>query len=338
MSSVITSTNYWETIFTELQDAIEENSHVKYLYIAKKYDQAIMAVEDRIRFFYGKNATDNKIPLRQAYKKLPPEQLDMFHDLIATYLRDWREELGYDLGEKPVDHAEKVSGEDTSDEGVSDVDTLNDTETWLNVLQEYETKSEVTEYEALVIPILNEVEKTSHELGKILLVLTLITGWEVYRSITENLNLEAKLFLSQDALRQELLKSWASDNLSLYERLSVNKSKLSAAVKTALLKGFRNEATVDEVVDEVSRVMGVGSVAARKLVVTENTHFNNYSTYLALKQAGYKTYKIVARIDGKTCDDCIDWNGDVYPIDQYEPNVTAPPKHSHCRCYIIKGD
>lgn len=332
---LLTSSNYWNVVFQELQEAINENSRVKYLYMSKQYDKAIAAIEERIRFFYGKNATDSKIPLKQAYKKLPPEQLEMFHDLISTYLRDWREELGYDLGEKSVDHAKEVSGEDTSNENTSDTDVLTDTETWLNVLREYETKSDVTEYEALVIPILNEVEKTSHELGETLLVLAVITGWVVYSDIVKNLKLEAKLFLSQDALRKELLKSWASDGVPLYDRLSANKNKLSTAVKTSLLKGFRNELSVDEVVAEVSKVMGVGEAAAKRLVVTENSFFNTQATYLVLKQAGYTHYRYICRLLPTSCDTCIDLHNTVFPLEAYEVGVTSPPIHPNCLCYIV---
>ena len=122
--------------------------------------------------------------------------------------------------------------------------------------------------------------------------------------------------------------------MTLAERLSRNKGMLSASVKSALVKGFRNEMSVDEVIAEVSRTVGIGAGAAKKLVVTENTHFNCYSTLLALKQAGYKYYQILATLDSKTCEDCIAWNGDIYRIEDYEPNVTAPPQHSFCRCRI----
>ena len=110
--AVITSTNYWQTVFDELQSEIERNGHAKYLYIAKRYDEAIRLIEDRLRAWYGRHALDGKISLKQAYKKLPADQLEMFKDLIDTYLRNWNEELGYNLGEKPIDHAEKVSGKD----------------------------------------------------------------------------------------------------------------------------------------------------------------------------------------------------------------------------------
>lgn len=328
---LVTSSNYWNVVFQELQESIEENSRIKYLYIAKKYDQAITEVENRIRFFYGKNAVDNKIPLRQAYQNLPPYQLEQFRELIEFYLRNWNEELGYNIGEKPIEHVEEVSKEDTTTE----TDVLNDTDAWIALLQEYQNKEDITYFEALSIPILNEVEKVSHDTAETLLALLVLTGWMVHHDIAKNLKIQG---LAQEALKKELLKSWAADNMSLYERFNANKSKLSASVKSALVKGFRNEMVVDEVVAEVSKVMEGGQFAAKRLVTTENTHFNCYSTMLAMKQAGYEFYKINAVIDSKTCDDCIDWNGDGYHIKDYEPNVTAPPMHSHCRCYVTPAN
>lgn len=331
--AVITSTNYWQTVFDELQSEIERNGHAKYLYIAKRYDEAIRLIEDRIRAWYGRHALDNKISLKQAYRKLPPEQLEMFKDLIDTYLRNWNEELGYNLDEKPIDHVEKVSGKDTTSESdVSEVYELNDTEAWITYLQECRNRDDITYFEALSVPILNEVEKVSHDTAETLLALLVLTGWAVHYDITKNLKIQG---LAQEQLKKELLKSWASDNLTLYERVARNKATLSSAVKASLVKGFRNEMTVDEVIAEVSKTMNTGAGAAKKLVVTENTHFNCYSTMLALKQAGYKYYQILATLDSKTCEDCIAWNGDIYPISEYQPNVTAPPQHSFCRCRIL---
>lgn len=328
--AVITSTNYWSTVFSELQEEIERNGHVKYLYIAKRYDEVIRLIEDRIRAWYGRHALDNKISLKQAYQKLSPEQLEQFRDLIDFYLRNWNEELGYDLGEKPIDHAEKVSGKDTTSE--TDVsEEINDVDEWITYLQECKNRDDITCYETLSIPILNEVEKVSHDTAETLLGLLVLTGWAVHFDIAKNLKIQA---LAQEQLKRELLKSWASDNMDLYSRFNANKAKLSASVKSALVKGFRNEMTVDEVVAEVSKVMEGGQFAAKRLVTTENTFFNVHSTMLAMKQAGYDAYEIRAVIDSKTCEDCIDWNGDVYPIEMYEPNVTSPPKHSHCRCFI----
>lgn len=329
--AVITSTNYWQTVFDELQSEIERNGHAKYLYIAKRYDEAIRLIEDRIRAWYGRHALDYKVPLKVAYKKLPPEQLEMFKDLIATYLRDWREEFGYDLDEKSTKHEEKVSEKDATTES----DVLNDVDEWITYLKECQNRDDITYFESLSIPILNEVEKVSHNTAETLLLLLTATGWAVHLDITKNLKIQS---LAQEQVKKELLKSWASDNMSLYERLSRNKAMLSNSVKASLVKGFRNEMTVDAVIAEVSKVLEGGQFAAKRLVTTENTHFNCYSTILAMKQAGYDAYEIRATIDSKTCEDCIDWNGDVYPISEYQPNVTAPPMHSHCRCYVTPAN
>lgn len=332
--AVITSTNYWQTVFDELQSEIERNGHAKYLYMAKRYDEAIRLIEDRIRAWYGRHALDNKISLKLAYKKLPPEQLEIFRDLIDFYLRNWNDELGYDLEKKPIDHAEKVSGKDTTENDVSE-EQINDTDEWITYLQECKNRDDITYYEALSIPILNEVEKVSHDTADVLLGLLVTTGWLVHYDIAKHLKIQA---MAQEQLKKELLKSWASDGMTLYERFSRNKATLSASVKSALVKGFRNEMSVGEVINEVSKVMGGGMVAAKRLVLTENTHFNCYSTMLAMKQVGYEAYKINAIIDSSTCDGCIEWDGDVYPIEMYQPNVTAPPQHSHCRCYVTPAN
>ena len=332
--AVITSSNYWKVVFDELQERVEDNGREKYLLIGKRYDEAIKSIEDRIIAWYGRHALDGKIPLKQAYKKLPPDQLEQFHELIQFYLRNWNEELGYEIGEKPIDHAEKVSGKDTDAqtlENLLDEEHLNDTETWLDVLREYETKEDVTYFEALSIPILNEVEEVSHSTAEELLALLVLTGWVVHHDIAKNLKIQG---LSQDKLKKELLKAWAADNMSLYDRFNTNKAKLSASVKSALVKGFRNEMTVDEVVKEVSKVMNVGEAVAKRLVVTENTHFSTYATYLAIKEAGYTEYQYFSRMTANTCEDCMALHLSIFPIEAFEEGVTAPSMHPYCVCYI----
>lgn len=333
--AVITSSNYWKVVFDELQERVEDNGREKYLLIGKRYDEAIKSIEDRIIAWYGRHALDGKIPLKQAYKKLPPDQLEQFHELIQFYLRNWNEELGYEIGEKPIDHAQKVSEKDTDVqtlENLLDEEHLNDTETWLNVLREYETKEDVTYFEALSIPILNEVEEVSHSTAEELLALLVLTGWTVHHDIAKNLKIQG---LSQDKLKKELLKAWAADNMSLYDRFNTNKAKLSASVKSALVKGFRNEMTVDEVVKEVSKVMNVGEAVAKRLVVTENTHFSTYATYLAIKEAGYTHYRYICRLLPTSCDECVSLHGSVFPIEMYDVGVTASPMHPNCLCYIV---
>ena len=321
--TVITSENYWNVVFEELQSQIESNGREKYLYISKRYDECIKSIEDRIMAWYGRHAIRNKIDLKSAYRKLPPDQLETFQALINFYIRNWTTELGYDKDE--ID-AQKVSEKDTSED-----EPLSDADTWLETLILYQSKKDVTQYESLVIPIINEIEKVSHETSLALLALVGLTGWAVYDSITKNLNLKP---MSQEALKNELLKSWAADEMTLYDRLSANKSKLSSSVKAMLVKGFKNEMSVDAVISEVAKTMGIGQNAAKRLVVTENTHFNSYSTYLAMKQAGYTQYQYFSRMTANTCEDCMSLHLAIFPIEAYEEGITAPSLHPHCICYI----
>lgn len=327
--AVITSSKYWEVVFDELQERVEANGREKYLLIGKRYDEAIKSIEDRIIAWYGRHALDGKIPLKQAYKKLPQDQLEQFRELIKFYLRNWNEELGYEIGEKPIDHASEVSGKDTDD--TTETDVLNDTETWLNVLREYENKEDVTYFEALSIPILNEVEEVSHSTANELLTLLVLTGWTVHHDIAKNMKIQG---LAKEALKKELLKSWAVDGVPLYDRFNANKAKLSTSVKSALVKGFRNEMNVNEVVTVVSGLMGIGEAAAKRLVVTENTHFSTYATYLAIKEAGYTEYQYFSRLTANTCEDCMTLHLSIFPIEAYEEGVTAPTLHPYCVCYI----
>lgn len=318
---VITSNNYWNVVFDELMEEIEENGKAKYLLLEKKYKQTIDRIEERIRFFYGKYATDNKVSLKNAYRRLDKEHLEMFHDLIESYIKYWDNQ--------------KVSEKDTENEVVREnrtTESLSDTSDWVETLKSYRDKSEITQYESLMIPIIQEVEVVSNETSNELLALLVLTGWKVHYDITKNLKVQA---LAQEQIKKELLKAWSADNLNLYERFNMNKAKLSTSVKSALIQSFRNEASVDDVIIEVSKLMGINENAAKRLVLTENAHFNTHATYLALKQAKYTHYRYICRLLPTSCEDCIALHNTVFRMEDYEAGVTAPPQHPNCLCYIV---
>lgn len=330
---VITSSNYWNVVFDELQKEIEENGKAKYLLLEKKYRQVIERIEERVRFFYGKYATNNKISLKNAYRKLDKEHLENFKTLIEQYIKYWDNQK---VSEKDTTVRENrtVENEDVREnrttESYSD-ESLSDTSDWVETLKSYLDKSEVTQYESLLIPILQEVEVVSNETSNALLELLVITGWAVHYDITKNLKVQA---LAQEQLKSELLKAWSADNMNLYERFNVNKAKLSTAVKSALIQSFRNEASVDDVVTEVSKLMNIGMMGAKRLVITENTHFSVYSTYLALKKAGYTHYQYVCRMMPTSCENCVSLHLSVFPLEAFEEGVTAPSLHPNCVCFI----
>ena len=329
--TVVTSNNYWNVVFEELQNEIEENGKAKYLLLEKKYRQAIERIEERIRFFYGKYATNNKVSLKNAYRKLDKEHLETFHDLIEQYIKYWDNQK---VSEKDIDEKD-TENEDVRENRTTESshdETLSDTTDWVETLKLYRTKQDVTQYENLLIPIIQEVEVVSNETSEALLVLLVLTGWKVHHDITKNLKIQG---LAQEQLKKELLKSWSADNMTLYERFNVNKAKLSTSVKSALIQSFRNEASVDNVVGEISKLMGISENAAKRLVLTENAHFNTHSTYLALKQAGYTYYRYICRLLPTSCEDCIALHNTVFPLEVYEVGVTSPPLHPNCLCYIV---
>lgn len=330
--TVVTSNNYWNVVFDELMEEIEENGKAKYLLLEKKYRQVIERIEERIRFFYGKYATNNKVSLKTAYRKLDKEHLENFKTLIEQYIKYWDEQK---VSEKDTTIRENRTVEDVRENRITEsfsYESLSDTTDWVETLKSYLDKSEVTQYESLLIPILQEVEVVSNETSNALLELLVLTGWAVHYDVTKNLKVQA---LAQEQIKKELLKAWSADNMNLYERFNVNKAKLSTAVKSALIQSFRNEASVDDVVMEVSKLMGINENAAKRLVLTENAHFNTHATYLALKQAKYTHYRYICRLLPTSCEDCIALHNTVFRMEDYEAGVTAPPLHPNCLCYLV---
>jgi len=58
-------------------------------------------------------------------------------------------------------------------------------------------------------------------------------------------------------------------------------------------------------------------------------------TYQELLSGGVKGYTVDTCRDQRVCPACRDQHGKKYPIDQYQPGVTAPPFCDDCRCIVL---
>ena len=139
-----------------------------------------------------------------------------------------------------------------------------------------------------------------------------------------------------DQIKRTVYASW--DGADFSDRIWANKDKLlknlKATLKDAVIQGYGAE----EVSRRFAREMGVHFNNALRLIRTETNRVLNETTAEQLKKAGAKFYRFVAIMDSRTSPICAALNGKVFPFENREIGINAPPMHPNCRSTIVLDD
>ena len=99
--------------------------------------------------------------------------------------------------------------------------------------------------------------------------------------------------------------------------------------------GFVRRMILDDVVEELEKIMKSFESKEEALAITESTTINSFARKEVMKSKGAKKYRFYAREDERTCEHCGGLHGKVFPIAQFEVGVTASPIHPRCRCWEV---
>lgn len=141
------------------------------------------------------------------------------------------------------------------------------------------------------------------------------------------------------ALENVIRTPWSGKNYSV--RIWKNGEKLAETIQRTVTAGMHRGCSADELARYVEQRMNVGYSQAIRLVRTELNYVQNRAILDGIKESGMKYYRFVATLDHRTSATCRDYDGHIYPVDDYSPGTNAPPLHPHCRSTIVgsvKGD
>ena len=88
-------------------------------------------------------------------------------------------------------------------------------------------------------------------------------------------------------------------------------------------------------IDEMAKVLEPETLTTnfynrKRLIRTELVKYYVNTTIQRYKDAGIKEVVYHAVMDKRTCEECKEKNGKVFPIDSNK----LPPTHPNCRCYV----
>lgn len=139
--------------------------------------------------------------------------------------------------------------------------------------------------------------------------------------------------MSAAGVDEILRNNWSGKLYS--ERVWGNTQAVAQLIKDELFIGQMVGKSNREMAAVVMEKMGVGAMAARRLVRTETCYVSNQAEMESYKECGIDTYRFVATLDSRTSEICASLDGKVFPVSKQQPGVNCPPMHPNCRSMTI---
>lgn len=297
---------YWAERFEKLTDA-QLNKGTEYYYnLQEQYRKAIASVEKDIAKWYTRYATENGITLTEAKRLLNGRELEEFRMDVKEYIAK-----GKSLDPK-----------------------------WAKQLEAASVKVHVSRLEALKVQMQQQAEMLySYERDGIDELARNVytegyyhTAYEIQKGIGVGFDLMA---LDVSRIDKLIAKPWAADGKNFSERIWNNRAQLVSELENRLTQSIIRGQSPKKVIAEIAERFNVNKSRAGALVMTESAFFASASQRDAFNDLDVEKYEILATLDSRTSETCRRMDGQVIPMSDYKPGVTAPPFHVRCRSTTV---
>lgn len=116
-----------------------------------------------------------------------------------------------------------------------------------------------------------------------------------------------------------------------YDRMWKNNKVMRNEVRGAVREGIKRGWGNDKMARMLDDRVGVGKYRSTRLVRTESNYMMNQATLQRFKADGVKYYRFDATLDGRTSDECMALDGQVFKVEDAVVGVNYPPLHINCR-------
>ncbi len=302
------NSNYWKIRFGQLEAAQNQKGAEAYLEIEKIYKQAQKEIEGKINTWYQRFATNNGVSMAEARKMLSGADLKEFKWDVKDYIKH---------------------GQDNAMTG-----------TWMKQLENASAKFHISRLEVLKIHTQHSLEMMfEKQLG-----ITNGTMTDILESGYYHIAYELQkgfgigwdiAGLDQGHIKKLLSKPWAVDGKNFSERIWDNKQKLISEIHNELTRNVMLGQDPQKAIDAIAKKMNASKYNAGRLVMTEEAYFSSAAQKDCFNDLDVEEYEIVATLDSHTSDICQSLDGQVFPMKDFEPGITAPPFHVYCRSTTV---
>ena len=136
--------------------------------------------------------------------------------------------------------------------------------------------------------------------------------------------------IDDNMMNAVLSERWSGKNYSerIWTNTDILANSLSDIVGSALMSGQGVEKTARQLRERFN----VGKYYAERLIRTEMAYYDNQADMMAYEELGIEEYVLVATLDSRTSQYCIDMDGQHRPYSEIKVGQNFPPFHPNCRC------
>lgn len=300
---------YWRLRALALEASSYEKAEQYLKKLRELYDETTLNIQKDIAFWYLRFAKNNKISLAEAKKMLTKGELKEFKWNVQQYIEYGK---NHNLNSNYRKELENISC-------MVHISRLKSLQTQLRYHIEKLYGEEIKGvYELLDDVLEDSTYKTSFEISKGLGI-----GVDLHR-------------YNESEIEDILNKPWTADGRNFSDRLWGRKKQLlNELVEKDLPNSLIRGESSEKIIDRWAKKLNADRKNVERVVHTERAYINSRATHDSYKNMGVEKYQILATLDFKTSDICIDMDLDVFKTKDYEIGVTAPPFHPRCRTTTV---
>ena len=300
--------SYWKERFKQLEAAQNRKGANTYLEIEKQYRQAQQEIEGKINTWYQRFATNNNLSMAEARRMLRDQELAELKWNVKDYIKQGQ--------------ANAFNGQ------------------WIKELENASARFHISRLEALKLQTQqslelmfgNQLDSIDTAMKRIYLDGYYHTAYELQKGFGIGWDIAG---LDQRKIEKVIRNPWAVDGKNFSERIWGNKEKLISEVHREITQDIILGRDPQKAIDNISKKMNTSKVNASRLIMTEEAYFSSAAQKDCFQDLGVEQYEIVATLDSHTSDICQNLDGQVFPMKDFEPGVTAPPFHVYCRSTTV---
>ncbi len=302
------NSSYWKERFKQLEAAQNRKGADTYLEIENQYRQAQKEIEGKINTWYQRFATNNNLSMAEARRMLRDKELAELKWNVKDYIKQGQ--------------ANAFNGQ------------------WIKELENASARFHISRLEALKLQTQqslelmfgNQLDSIDTAMKRIYLDGYYHTAYELQKGFGIGWDIAG---LDQRKIEKVIRKPWAVDSKNFSERIWGNKEKLISEVHREITQDIMLGRDPQKAIDNISKKMNTSKVNAGRLIMTEEAYFSSAAQKDCFQDLGVEQYEIVATLDSHTSDICQNIDGQVFPMKDFEPGVTAPPFHVYCRSTTV---
>ena len=294
---------YWAERFEQLTEAELRKADDLSAEMVKEYRQTAQDLNDDIQRWYARFAAENKMSLAEARRVLNARERAEFQWSVEEYIKRAKKE---GLTDAYVQRLKNASAR-------VHIDRLEAIR--YQMAQHIERLA--AKGNARLTDVLRDIYPDAH----------LRTAYEVQKKM----GFDSFARIPETDVERILKKPWVSDGLNFSDRIWRDKDRLLSTLQGELTRGLIRGEPYSKIAQRIAGRMNVAMSAASRLVETEAAFFSSKGQLDAFRDLGVEQYEFVATLDSKTSETCREMDGKVLPLSEFNPGITAPPLHCHCR-------